>query len=287
MPLEFCDDLSAACKPITWIWHKGNNPIGHHPIAIIDVDLQDVQCNQLAWWPNILLTVLASRNVLLLATNWRAPAKLMLKCRRWRGSDDGWKERRALAGQKTPNSATRWTHVGLFLYTTSMHVPELLLFLVQSRMGDYLELTPILCVQKTSKISPNIDPIWIQKTLVGTELLSNAYRGRRFPTFLFFVFLFFSHNLIAIFNKPTSELVILLSPSLDLTKTNGVSLCRSNLPPPFFYVCGIERDFIHLSRHFRALNCHPPHIFRSLVLISYSPSPLWTLVYKKSLTETA
>ena len=47
MPLEFGDDLCAACEPIARIWHKGNDPIGRRPIAIID-DLQDIQCRQLA-----------------------------------------------------------------------------------------------------------------------------------------------------------------------------------------------------------------------------------------------
>ena len=75
---------------------------------------------------NTPLTVLASLNVLLLATNWRAPPKFMLRCPRWRNSDEGRKERRAPAGQATPNSATR--RVGLFLYTTSTHVPEFLQF---------------------------------------------------------------------------------------------------------------------------------------------------------------
>ena len=47
MALEFGDDLCAACEPIARIWHKGNDPIGHRPTAIIDVDLQDVQRHQL------------------------------------------------------------------------------------------------------------------------------------------------------------------------------------------------------------------------------------------------
>ena len=63
---------------------------------------------------------------------------------------------------------------------------------------------------------------------------------------------FFSHNLLVILNKPTSELVIPLSPSLDLIKTNEASLHRSSLPPLFFYVCA-KHAFIHLSRYFCAL----------------------------------
>ena len=37
MPLEFGDDFCAACEPFAQIWHNGNDPIGHHPIAIIVV----------------------------------------------------------------------------------------------------------------------------------------------------------------------------------------------------------------------------------------------------------
>ena len=48
MPLELADDLCAACEPVAWIWHKRNDPIGHRPAAIIDVDLQDLRCHQLA-----------------------------------------------------------------------------------------------------------------------------------------------------------------------------------------------------------------------------------------------
>ena len=48
MPLEFGDYFCAACEPIARIGHKGNDPIGRHPIVIIDVDLRDVEFNQLA-----------------------------------------------------------------------------------------------------------------------------------------------------------------------------------------------------------------------------------------------
>ena len=47
MPLEFGDYLCAAREPIARIWHEGNDPIGRRP-AIIDVDLQDIHCHQLA-----------------------------------------------------------------------------------------------------------------------------------------------------------------------------------------------------------------------------------------------
>jgi hypothetical protein len=74
MPLEFSNDFCAACKPIARTWHKRNDPIGHCSIAIIvvDVDLQDTM--PLACLMDTLgkhsLTVLASLNVLLLATKW-------------------------------------------------------------------------------------------------------------------------------------------------------------------------------------------------------------------------
>ena len=42
MCLEFGDDFCAACEPVARIWHKGNDPVGRRPIAIIvDVDLQE------------------------------------------------------------------------------------------------------------------------------------------------------------------------------------------------------------------------------------------------------
>ena len=47
MPLEFGDDFCAACEPIARIWHKGNDPIGRRPIAVIVVDI-DLQHRQLA-----------------------------------------------------------------------------------------------------------------------------------------------------------------------------------------------------------------------------------------------
>ena len=49
MPLELSNDFRAACEPIARIWHKGNDPIGHRPIAIIVVDdLREIQRHQLA-----------------------------------------------------------------------------------------------------------------------------------------------------------------------------------------------------------------------------------------------
>ena len=72
MALEFGNDFCAACEPIAWIWHKGNDPIGHRPIAIsVDVHLPEIHAISLVH-RNIymILTVLAVLNVLLLATKW-------------------------------------------------------------------------------------------------------------------------------------------------------------------------------------------------------------------------
>jgi hypothetical protein len=37
MLLEFGDDFCTTCEPIAWVWHKGNDPTGRRPIAIVDV----------------------------------------------------------------------------------------------------------------------------------------------------------------------------------------------------------------------------------------------------------
>ena len=37
MLLEFRDDFCAPCEPIAGVWHEGNDSIGRHPIAVIDV----------------------------------------------------------------------------------------------------------------------------------------------------------------------------------------------------------------------------------------------------------
>jgi len=37
MILEFGDDFCTPCEPIAWIWHEGNNPIGHRTTAVVDV----------------------------------------------------------------------------------------------------------------------------------------------------------------------------------------------------------------------------------------------------------
>ena len=37
MLLKFGDDFRAPCEPIAGVWHEGNDPIGRHPIAIVDV----------------------------------------------------------------------------------------------------------------------------------------------------------------------------------------------------------------------------------------------------------
>ena len=50
MLLESGDDFCAACEPIARIWHKGNDPIGRRPVAVIvvDVDLQGMPRHQVA-----------------------------------------------------------------------------------------------------------------------------------------------------------------------------------------------------------------------------------------------
>ena len=42
MALEFGNDFCMPCEPIAGIWHKGNDPIGRHPIAVVDVDLPEI-----------------------------------------------------------------------------------------------------------------------------------------------------------------------------------------------------------------------------------------------------
>ena len=37
MILEFGDHFCAPCEPIAGVWHEGNDSIGRHPIAVIDV----------------------------------------------------------------------------------------------------------------------------------------------------------------------------------------------------------------------------------------------------------
>ena len=50
MPHKFGNDFCTSGEPIARIWHKGNDPIGRRPIAIIvvDVDLQETDRHQLA-----------------------------------------------------------------------------------------------------------------------------------------------------------------------------------------------------------------------------------------------
>ena len=68
---QFGDDFYAACEPIARIWHKGNEPIGRCPIAVIDVHLPEIHAiSFLLRNIEIVLTVLAVLNVLLLATIW-------------------------------------------------------------------------------------------------------------------------------------------------------------------------------------------------------------------------
>ena len=39
MPLEFGNDVCAPCESSARIWHKGKDPIGRRPIAILVVDV--------------------------------------------------------------------------------------------------------------------------------------------------------------------------------------------------------------------------------------------------------
>ena len=76
MVLKFGNDLCTACEPIAWIWHKGDDPIGRRPIAIIvvDVHLPEIHAIRLIqrdiYMITILLTALAVLSMLLLATKW-------------------------------------------------------------------------------------------------------------------------------------------------------------------------------------------------------------------------
>ena len=77
MPVEFSNEFCAACEPIAWIWHKGDNPIGPRPIAIIvvvNVHLLEIHAissiHLNIYIKTVPLTVLAVLNVLLLAKKW-------------------------------------------------------------------------------------------------------------------------------------------------------------------------------------------------------------------------
>jgi hypothetical protein len=37
VPFEFGNDFCTPCEPIARVWHKGNDPIGRRPIAVVDV----------------------------------------------------------------------------------------------------------------------------------------------------------------------------------------------------------------------------------------------------------
>ena len=87
--------------------------------------------------------------------------------------------------------------------------------LVRTEMASKSGPTPILCVQKTSKKSPNIDPIWVQKTLVATELRSNL------STEVDFSRRFFFFKCVKTFEELQPELVIPSSPSLNLIRQIG------------------------------------------------------------------
>ena len=67
---QFGDDFCASCKPIARIWHKGNDPIGRRPIAIIDVHLTEIHAINLVHRKLSFYSVLAVLNVLLLERKW-------------------------------------------------------------------------------------------------------------------------------------------------------------------------------------------------------------------------
>ena len=77
MHLEFGDGFCTPSEPSARVWHKGDDPVRHRPIAIVgvvDVHLREIRTIGLVHWYTdtitILLTVLALLNVLLLATKW-------------------------------------------------------------------------------------------------------------------------------------------------------------------------------------------------------------------------
>ena len=74
MPLEFGNDFCTPCEPITWIWHDGNDPIRHRPIAVVDVvdlDLPEILAISLK---------LVSRYLTSVATAWLGPPMAQLRC---------------------------------------------------------------------------------------------------------------------------------------------------------------------------------------------------------------
>ena len=65
MPLEFGDDFSTPYEPGARVWHKGNDPIRRHPIAIDDVYLPEIHpINMFGWYLTVPLTVSAAWTVL-------------------------------------------------------------------------------------------------------------------------------------------------------------------------------------------------------------------------------
>ena len=61
MSLEFGNDFSTSGEPIARIWHKGNDPVGRRPIAVVDLDLPEIHTiNLLSTYLTVSLTVLAA-----------------------------------------------------------------------------------------------------------------------------------------------------------------------------------------------------------------------------------
>ena len=83
MRFEFGDDFCTPCEPIAGIWHKGNDPIGHRPIAVVDVvdmDLPEIHAISLlvpvSGYLTVPLTVSAAWNVPPLTAVPRASEKM-------------------------------------------------------------------------------------------------------------------------------------------------------------------------------------------------------------------
>ena len=81
MCLEFGDDFCTPCEPVAWIWHDGNDPIGHRPIAVVDgVDVDLPEILAISWlvsrYLTVPLTVSAAWNVPPLTAVPRASEKM-------------------------------------------------------------------------------------------------------------------------------------------------------------------------------------------------------------------
>ena len=81
MCLEFGNDFCTPCEPIAGIWHKGNDPVRHRPIAVVDVvdvDLPEILAISLlvSGYQTVPLAVSAAWNVPPLTAVPRASEKM-------------------------------------------------------------------------------------------------------------------------------------------------------------------------------------------------------------------